>query len=90
LLTTAGELDLRIPKLQAGSCFPSLPERRRRVDQTLFAVVMEAYVHYALTARGHELVSALTPWSATASAGSDRRGSTTESALLKLRGYPRL
>ena len=45
LTTTAGELDLRIPKLRQGSFFPSLLERRRRVDQALFAVVMEAYVH---------------------------------------------
>ena len=45
LTTTAGELELRIPKLRQGSFFPSLLERRRRVDQALFAVVMEAYVH---------------------------------------------
>ncbi len=37
--TTAGQLDLRIPKLRQGSFFPSLLERRRRVDQALFAVV---------------------------------------------------
>jgi putative transposase len=43
--TTAGDLELRIPKLRAGSFFPSLLERRRRVDQALFAVVMEAYLH---------------------------------------------
>src|SRR5690625_7026450 len=42
LTTTAGDLDLRIPKLREGSFFPSLLERRRRVDQALFAVVMEA------------------------------------------------
>ena len=42
LTTTAGDLELRIPKLRAGSFFPSLLERRRRVDQALFAVVMEA------------------------------------------------
>lgn len=41
LTTTAGQLDLRIPKLRNGSFFPSLLERRRRVDQALFAVVME-------------------------------------------------
>jgi putative transposase len=41
LATTAGDLELRIPKLRAGSFFPSLLERRRRVDQALFAVVME-------------------------------------------------
>ena len=45
LSTTAGDLDLKIPKLRAGSFFPALLERRRRrVDQALFAVVMEAHV----------------------------------------------
>jgi transposase-like protein len=33
-------VELRIPKLRAGSFFPSLLERRRRVDQSLFAVIM--------------------------------------------------
>lgn len=42
LSTTAGDLELRIPKLRTGSFFPCLLERRRRVDQALFAVVMEA------------------------------------------------
>ncbi len=41
LASTAGDLELRIPKLRAGSFFPSLLERRRRVDQSLFAVIME-------------------------------------------------
>ncbi|MFC5959157.1 transposase [Streptomyces pratens] len=41
----AGDLELAIPKLRAGSFFPSLLERRRRIDQALYAVVMEAYVH---------------------------------------------
>src|SRR3546814_8068554 len=50
--TTAGDLELRIPKLRAGSFFPSLLERRRRVDQALFAVVMEAYVHGVSTEIG--------------------------------------
>jgi putative transposase len=44
LATAAGDLELRIPKLRSGSFFPSLLERRRRIDQALFAVVMEAYV----------------------------------------------
>jgi putative transposase len=44
LTTAAGDLELRIPKLRSGSFFPSLLERRRRIDQALFAVVMEAYV----------------------------------------------
>jgi len=44
LSTVAGDLELRIPKLRAESFFPSLLERRRRVDQSLFAVIMEATV----------------------------------------------
>jgi len=57
--TTAGDLELRIPKLRAGSFFPSLLERRRRVDQALFAVVMEAYVHGVSTRKVDDLVKAL-------------------------------
>jgi transposase-like protein len=38
LSTTAGDLDLRIPKLRSGSFFPSLLEHRRRIDQALIAV----------------------------------------------------
>src|SRR4249919_3268259 len=57
--TTAGDLELRIPKLRAGSFFPSLLERRRRVDQALFAVVMEAYLHGVSTRKVDDLVNAL-------------------------------
>ena len=57
--TTAGDLELRIPKLRTGSFFPSLLERRRRVDQALFAVVMEAYVHGVSTRKVDDLVKAL-------------------------------
>jgi transposase-like protein len=59
LTTTAGELELRIPKLRQGSFFPSLLERRRRVDQALFAVVMEAYVHGVSTRKVDDRVKAL-------------------------------
>ena len=59
LTTPAGDLELRIPKLRAGSFFPSLLERRRRVDQALFAVVMEAYVHGVSTRKVDDLVQAL-------------------------------
>ena len=59
LATTAGDLELRIPKMRAGSFFPSLLERRRRVDQALFAVVMEAYVHGVSTRKVDDLVKAL-------------------------------
>lgn len=59
LTTTAGDLELRIPKLRQGSFFPSLLERRRRVDQALFAVVMEAYLHGVSTRKVDDLVKAL-------------------------------
>lgn len=59
LSTTAGDLELRIPKLRQGSFFPSLLERRRRVDKALFAVVMEAYVHGVSTRKVDDLVRAL-------------------------------
>ena len=57
--TTAGDLDLKIPRLRAGSFFPSLLERRRRVDQSLFAVIMEAYLHGTSTRKVDDLVKAL-------------------------------
>lgn len=59
LSTTAGDLHLRIPKLRQGSFFPSLLERRRRIDQALFAVVMEAYLHGVSTRKVDDLVKAL-------------------------------
>ena len=59
LSTPAGDLELRIPKLRTGSFFPSLLERRRRVDQALFAVVMEAYLHGVSTRKVDDLVKAL-------------------------------
>ena len=59
LSTTAGDLELRIPKLRTGSFFPSLLERRRRIDQALFAVIMEAYLHGVSTRKVDDLVKAL-------------------------------
>jgi putative transposase len=59
LTTQAGDLELRIPKLRSGSFFPSLLERRRRIDQALFAVVMEAYLHGVSTRKVDDLVQAL-------------------------------
>ncbi|GII59554.1 hypothetical protein Pth03_79430 [Planotetraspora thailandica] len=71
LTTAAGDLELKIPKLRSGSFFPSLLERRRRIDQALFAVVMEAYLHGVSTRSVDDLVKALgadsgiTTWSMT-------------------------
>jgi putative transposase len=59
LTTAAGDLELRIPKLRTGSFFPSLLERRRRIDQALFAVVMEAYVTGTSTRKVDDLVPAI-------------------------------
>jgi putative transposase len=57
--TTAGYLELKIPRLRAGSFFPSLVERRWRVDQSLFAVIMEAYLHTTSIRKVNDLVKAL-------------------------------
>ena len=59
LTAAAGDLDLAIPKLRAGSFFPALLERRRRTDQALYAVIMEAYVHGVSTRSVDDLVKAL-------------------------------
>ena len=44
LTTQVVDLELLIPKLRAGSFLPSILEPRRRVDQALYAVIMEAYI----------------------------------------------
>lgn len=57
--TTSGDVEIQIPKLRTGSFFPSLLERRRRIDQALYAVIMEAYVHGVSTRNVDDLVAAL-------------------------------
>jgi putative transposase len=59
LSTKAGDLELRVPKLRWGSYFPSLLEPRRRIDQALYAVVMEAYVNGVSTRSVEDIVAAL-------------------------------
>lgn len=59
LATKAGDLSLKIPKLRRGSFFPSILEPRRRIDQALYAVVMEAYVLGVSTRSVDDLVQAL-------------------------------
>jgi len=59
LSTKAGDIELGIPKLRRGSFFPSILEPRRRIDQALYAVVMEAYVAGVSTRAVDELVQAL-------------------------------
>src|SRR6476620_8422291 len=57
--STAGDSEVRLPKLRAGSFFPSLLERRRRTDRALHAVIMEAYVHGVSTRSVDDLVAAM-------------------------------
>ena len=59
LTTQVGDIDLLIPKLRAGSFLPSILEPRRRVDQALYAVIMEAYINGVSTRKVDALVAAL-------------------------------
>ena len=59
LATQAGDVQLRIPKLRKGSFFPVILEPRRRIDQALYAVVMEAYVNGVSTRAVDDLVASL-------------------------------
>lgn len=59
LTTQAGDVEVRIPKLRRGSFFPSILEPRRRIDQALHAVVMEAYVCGVSTRKVDDLAEAL-------------------------------
>ncbi len=59
LSTKAGDVQLTIPKLRKGSFFPVILEPRRRIDQALYAVVMEAYVNGVSTRSVDDLVAAL-------------------------------
>ena len=59
LTTQVGDLALQIPKLRAGSFLPTILEPRRRVDQALYAVIMEAYIGGVSTRKVDALVGAL-------------------------------
>ncbi len=59
LATQAGDIELKIPKLSHGSFFPSLLSPRRRIDQALHAVIMQAYVEGVSTRSVDDLVQAL-------------------------------
>jgi hypothetical protein len=59
LTTQVGDIDPLIPQLRAGSFLPSILEPRRRVDQALYAVIMEAYIIGVSTRKVDALVGAL-------------------------------
>jgi transposase-like protein len=57
--TRVGTIELKIPKVTAGSYFPSLLEPRRRAEKALHAVIVEAYVKGVSTRKVDDLVRAL-------------------------------
>src|SRR3954451_18059223 len=57
--TRAGEIELAIPKLRRGSYFPSFLEPRRRSEQALVSVVLEAYVAGVSTRKVDQVVESL-------------------------------
>ena len=59
LTTQVGDIPLSIPKLRAGSFFPTILEPRRRIDQALYAVIMEAWVKGVSTRKVDALVEAI-------------------------------
>ena len=59
LSTPAGDVELRIPKVRAGSFFPSLLKPRRRVDRVPWAEITTAYVPGTSTHKVDNLVKTL-------------------------------
>ena len=57
--TRVGTIELEVPGVRDGTCFPSLLEPRRRAERALVAVVQEAYVQGVSTRRVDDLVRAL-------------------------------
>ena len=54
--TRVGTIELKIPKVTAGTYFPSLLEPRRRAERALQAVIVEAYVKGISTRKVDDLV----------------------------------
>jgi putative transposase len=57
--TRVGEIELLIPRKRHGSYFPSFLEPRRRSEQAIVAVVLEAYVNGVSTRKVDRLVEQL-------------------------------
>src|SRR5712691_13045219 len=57
--TRVGTIELKVPKVTAGTYFPSLLEPRRRAEKALHSVVVEAYVKGISTRKVDDLVRAL-------------------------------
>jgi hypothetical protein len=57
--TRPGTLNLRVPKLRQGSCFPGFLEARKTSEQALVAVIQEAWIGGVSTRRVDEPVQAM-------------------------------
>jgi len=57
--TRAGTIELAIPKLRAGSCFPAFLEHRRRAGRALASVVATSYLLGVSTRRVEKLAASL-------------------------------
>ncbi len=57
--TRAGTVELRIPKLRKGACFPGFLEPRRMAEKALTAVIQEAHVQGISTRSVDDLVKAM-------------------------------
>jgi putative transposase len=57
--TRAGAVNVKIPKLRAGSYFPPFLEPRRTAEKALAAVIQEAYIQGVSTRSIDELVKAM-------------------------------
>jgi transposase-like protein len=57
--TRLGTLNLKIPKLRTGACFPGFLEPRKTVEKALVAVIQEAWIAGVSTRRVDDLVQAM-------------------------------
>ena len=57
--TRLGTLNLRVPKLRQGSCFPGFLEARKTSEQALLAVIQEAWISGVSTRRVDDPVQAM-------------------------------
>jgi transposase-like protein len=59
LETTAGKIELNIPKLRKGNYMPSFIEPRRMTDKALVAIIQDAYINGVSTRKVDNLVESL-------------------------------
>lgn len=57
--TRLGTLNLKIPKMRSGSCFPGFLEPRKTVEKALVAVIQEAWINGVSSRKVDELVRAM-------------------------------